>query len=95
MRNDLHMKHQQNQWMRVMKDPNTGMGIGKEAYEIGHRKRSVKYLYDGYIRERLKFLTGMDVPEITPELIELKREQLKLFREIKKTKEVGREIFGY
>lgn len=55
-----------------------------EAYELSNCGRDIKYLTNTYVRICLK---KQGFTKFTPEMIEMKREQLKIYRELKKYKE--------
>ncbi len=51
-----------------------------EYYRIGDKKYRSKYLTDSYVKERLTSNSNLKSKDIPQDLIELKREQLKLHR---------------
>jgi len=67
-------------------------GKGK-ASERKHNQRKTKTLTTCYIKQLLQ-MTGLGKENITPELIRLKRIQMKFFRELKKGKEILNELLG-
>jgi len=56
------------------------------AYSISRGKRQSKYLSDNYICNAIRAQYGIKTKYITPEMIELKRAQLKIYRALKKAK---------
>ena len=50
-----------------------------DAYKLSKSKRNAKYLFDGYVRSSLRYV-GFKNEQITPELMELKRELMTLGR---------------
>lgn len=58
--------------------------LPEEAYRLTECERQSKYLQTGYVKSRIVQTTGIANKDITPEMIEAKREQLKMHRELRR-----------
>lgn len=57
-------------------------------------KKSIDTLSDVYVRSMIKLRNDIKIKDITPQMIELKRVQLKFHRELIKGKEVLNEVYS-
>ena len=60
----------------------------EKQYKIKYQNHATRDLKDFYVRKKIVRQTGLKTVEITPEMIELKRQQILLTREIRKAKGV-------
>ena len=59
----------------------------KEAYKLKSGKRCSQYLSDGYVKDKLVQQCSINRDYISDKMVELKRQQLKLFRARKEVRD--------
>lgn len=74
--NKDYIKEKHKEWVTKNKDKNN-------EYHINYRRNASDTLSDVYIKTTLATTLGLNVSQITPEMIEIKRKQVKLHRELK------------
>lgn len=94
LRRDQYLQTQK-KWQELNREKVSGIKKKWEKLNLAHKNQyhqeKRESLADVYVRSVLHVKRGLCYKLITPELIQMKREQLKLFRNLKKLKEVYNE----
>lgn len=76
MFNKDYLKEKHKEWIAKNKDSH-------DQYHVNYRRNASDNLSDVYIKTTLATTLGLKASEITPEMIEIKRKQVKLYRSLK------------
>lgn len=74
--NKEYIREKHKEWITKNKDRN-------DQYHINYRRKASDTLSDVYIKTTLATTLGLNASQITSEMIEIKRKQVKLYRELK------------
>lgn len=74
--NKEYIREKHKEWVAKNKDSN-------DQYHMNYRRKASDTLSDVYIKTTLATTLGLNASQITSEMIEIKRKQVKLYRELK------------